>query len=574
MFKENQRNRQMTIYGFVHQFPTGVMKRLDQSWAPTFRKLIFEKIDEQRYAGLYSTKDSRPNFPVNIWVGLEILKWLFDYTDEELLDQFHFNLLCARALGQENLGDITLSERTIYYNREKLLDFENEHGRNLLEEEFKAITDDAIAKLKLNTKIQRMDSSMIGSCIKQMSRLELIAKVLQNFYRDLPEVEQLRWKEQLAEYIKEEADHLAFQLKRAEIEDHLKRLGGWLFELHEYYADQVDIRKMKSYQHLERLLREQYNITVGLEKTSIEAKPAKEISPASLQNPADDTATFRRKNGESYQGDLFNIAETCHPENPVQMLTDISVYTNNTADETILIERIPQIKARTGLEQMITDGGFSGEKAETACQEESVTLIPTEVKGRKLAEDEISLAQFNYETNLLITCPEGQSPLEQINKPEKNHYIVHFAKEICAVCPQVEHCLVRSGKKFFSLIYNDRQLLLSRRRQQLGEETYRNLCRLRPAVEGTVSQFKRKTRDGKLRIRLINRIRNSAILMAIGINFSRLWKYYQENQSVFATLLAKSIILLMCLALKLSKKLNIAEIVPVQPVLLNKSVFC
>jgi hypothetical protein len=574
MFKENQRNRQMTIYGFVHQFPTGVMKRLDQSWAPTFRKLIFEKIDEQRYAGLYSTKDSRPNFPVNIWVGLESLKWLFDYTDEELLDQFHFNLLCARALGQENLGDITLSERTIYYNREKLLDFENEHGRNLLEEEFKAITDDAIAKLKLNTKIQRMDSSMIGSCIKQMSRLELIAKVLQNFYRDLPEVEQLRWKEQLAEYIKEEADHLAFQLKRAEIEDHLKRLGGWLFELHEYYADQVDIRKMKSYQHLERLLREQYNITVGLEKTSIEAKPAKEISPASLQNPADDTATFRRKNGESYQGDLFNIAETCHPDNKVQMLTDISVYTNNTADETILIERIPQIKARTGLEQMITDGGFSGEKAETACQEESVTLIPTEVKGRKLAEDEISLAQFNYETNLLITCPEGQSPLEQINKPEKNHYIVHFAKEICAVCPQVEHCLVRSGKKFFSLIYNDRQLLLSRRRQQLGEETYRNLCRLRPAVEGTVSQFKRKTRDGKLRIRLINRIRNSAILMAIGINFSRLWKYYQENQSVFATLLAKSIILLMCLALKLSKKLNIAEIVPVQPVLLNKSVFC
>jgi hypothetical protein len=569
MFKENQRNRQMTIYGFVHQFPTGVMKRLDQSWAPTFRKLIFEKIDEQRYAGLYSTKDSRPNFPVNIWVGLEILKWLFDYTDEELLDQFHFNLLCARALGQENLGDITLSERTIYYNREKLLDFENEHGRNLLEEEFKAITDDAIAKLKLNTKIQRMDSSMIGSCIKQMSRLELIAKVLQNFYRDLPEVEQLRWKEQLAEYIKEEADHLAFQLKRAEIEDHLKRLGGWLFELHEYYADQVDICKMKSYQHLERLLREQYNITVGLEKTSIEAKPAKEISPASLQNPADDTATFRRKNGESYQGDLFNIAD-----NKVQMLTDISVYTNNTADETILIERIPQIKARTGLEQMITDGGFSGEKAETACQEESVTLIPTEVKGRKLAEDEISLAQFNYETNLLITCPEGQSPLEQINKPEKNHYIVHFAKEICAVCPQVEHCLVRSGKKFFSLIYNDRQLLLSRRRQQLGEETYRNLCRLRPAVEGTVSQFKRKARDGKLRIRLINRIRNSAILMAIGINFSRLWKYYQENQSVFATLLTKSIILLMCLALKLSKKLNIAEIVPVQPVLLNKSVFC
>ena len=50
MFKENQKHRQVTIYGMLHQFPVGVMKRLDKSWAPTFRELIFEKIDERRYA--------------------------------------------------------------------------------------------------------------------------------------------------------------------------------------------------------------------------------------------------------------------------------------------------------------------------------------------------------------------------------------------------------------------------------------------------------------------------------------------------------------------------------------------
>jgi hypothetical protein len=156
----------------VHQFPVSMMKRLDKSWAPAFRKLIFEKIDERRYADLYSRVDSRPNFPVNIWVGLEILKGMFDYTDEELIDQFHFNLLTARALGQDNLGDITLSERTIYYNRERLLSFEARTGRNLLEEEFQSITDEALAKLKINTQVQRMDSSMVGSFIKQMSRLD------------------------------------------------------------------------------------------------------------------------------------------------------------------------------------------------------------------------------------------------------------------------------------------------------------------------------------------------------------------------------------------------------------------
>jgi len=55
-----------------------VKKILDKSWAPTFRKLIFEKIDEKRYAWLYSEVASRPNFPVNVWVGLEVVKGLFD----------------------------------------------------------------------------------------------------------------------------------------------------------------------------------------------------------------------------------------------------------------------------------------------------------------------------------------------------------------------------------------------------------------------------------------------------------------------------------------------------------------
>jgi hypothetical protein len=554
MFRENQKYRQVSIYGMVHQFSVGVMKRLDKSWAPAFRKEIFEKIDERRYAGLYSTIDSRPNFPVNIWVGLEILKGMFDYTDEELLDQFHFNLLTARALGQGNLGDITLSERTLYYNRARLLDYEARTGRNLLEEEFQAITDEALAKLKINAKVQRMDSSMVGSFIKQMSRLELIAKVLQNFYRDLPEVEQLRWKELLIDYIEDEAEHIAYQLKRAEVEGHLKKLGGLLFDLHQAYASNTEISNLKSYQHVSRLLLEQYDVRISPEKTTIEVKPAKEISPASLQNPADDTATFRRKNGESYKGDLLNVAETCAPENPIQLLTDISIYPNMTADDAILAERIPQIKERTGVEEMVVDGGYSGEKSETACQKECVTLIPTEVKGRKLPPDEISLVEFHFEGNLLVACPEGHAPITQVHKPEKNHHIVHFNKEQCAACPSRKTCLVRYGKKFNSLIYNDRQLLLSRRRQQLGEEAYRVKCLLRPAVEGTISQFKRMLHKGKLRVRGLGRIRNSIILMAIGINFNRLWAYSLENLTVLAVSLATFILFLKYMIFNYSKR--------------------
>jgi len=131
MFRENHRHEQGNFYNTVGQLPRGVKKIMDRSWVPGFRDLVFKKIDERRYAELYSDVDSRPNFPVNVWVGLEVIKGMFDYTDAELLEQFHFNLLTAYALVLENLGGVTLSERTLYYNRKRLLEYEVIHGEKL-----------------------------------------------------------------------------------------------------------------------------------------------------------------------------------------------------------------------------------------------------------------------------------------------------------------------------------------------------------------------------------------------------------------------------------------------------------
>ena len=555
MFRRNEKHRQITLFGTVQQLPMGVAKMMDKSWAPAYRELIFEKIGEGRYAELYSTVKSRPNFPVNIWVGLEIIKGLFDYTDQELLEQFHFNLLTAYALGQENLGEVTLCERTLYYNRERLLEYEAKTGRNLLDEEFEAITDKAIEQLHLDTKTQRMDSSFVGSFIKQMSRLELVVKVLQNFYCDLSEAERSRWASRLAEYVEDEAKHITYHLKRAEVEEHLKELGAILFELHQAYTDDEGISSLKSYQHVSRVLLEQFNIVKDRGQTTIGVKPAKEISASSLQNPADDEATFRRKDGEGYKGYLFNATETCSPENPLQLLTDISTHQNIAADDGILAERLPEIKERTGVEEMVVDANYTGEDSERVCQEQEVVIIPTEVKGRKVSqEEELSLTDFRFDGNSITSCPEGHSPTEQIHKPEHARHIARFAPEQCSNCPQLEHCPVHCRKRFYSLLFNDRQALLAQRRQQLSKEDYRRKCRMRPAIEGTISQFKRKLRNGKLRVRGLGRVRNSVILMAIGINFGRLWAYFLENKPESALFLTFAVLLIVFLAKTLVEK--------------------
>lgn len=554
MFKENHRHEQMGFFNTVDQLPTGVKKMMDKSWAPAFREMIFEKIDERRYAGLYSNVDSRPNFPVNVWVGLEIIKGMFDYTDAELLEQFHFNLLTAYAVGLDNLGEVTLAERTIYYNRNRLLEYEAETGRNLLEEEFTGITDDALEQLGLNAKMQRMDSSFAGSCIKQMSRLELVMKVLQNFYRDLPEEEQARWKPVLGEYVETEAGHIAYHLRNSEVGDHLQRVGGLLFELHQAYAGDETLSALKSYRHISRVLPEQFDIAEDGPKTTIEVKPSKQISARSLQNPADDTATFRRKGTKNYQGDLFNVTETCDPKNPVQLLTDVCTEQNVVSDDDFLAERLPEIKERTGVEEMITDANYTGEHSERVCEEEGVRIVPTEVKGRKESSDKLSLMDFRFECKSIVACPEGHSPIERIDKPESGRHVVRFAKVICSACPQESQCPARRRNHFYSLSLTDRQILLAQRRQQLSEEDYRRKCRMRPAIEGTISQFKRKMRNGKLRVRGLARVRNNIILMAIGINFRRLWAYFTEKNPTNSVSLAFFVGLLLLVLVRPGRK--------------------
>ncbi len=62
---------------------------------------MFRRIDEDTFAVLYSEKGSRPNTPVNVLVGLEILKEGRHWSDEELYNHLSFDMQVRYALGCE-----------------------------------------------------------------------------------------------------------------------------------------------------------------------------------------------------------------------------------------------------------------------------------------------------------------------------------------------------------------------------------------------------------------------------------------------------------------------------------------
>ena len=79
-------NEQISLFDAFSGLTEREQRVLLKSWAKPFAEIIFPAIDETPFAVLYSTKDSRPNTPVNVLVGASVLQQLTGQSDEEIND--------------------------------------------------------------------------------------------------------------------------------------------------------------------------------------------------------------------------------------------------------------------------------------------------------------------------------------------------------------------------------------------------------------------------------------------------------------------------------------------------------
>lgn len=185
MFTKNDTHKQSLMFSGMDQLPVKAQKRLRSSWAEAFYQELFCRIDESVFLVLYSEKKSRPNIPVNILVGLDTLKSGYGWSDEELYDHYLFDLQVRYALGLRELDEGCFDLRTLYNFRASVVQYEREHGVNLIAHAMAQITDDQIRRFEVKTGLQRMDSTQIQSTIRRMSRLQLLMEVIGRFHRVL-----------------------------------------------------------------------------------------------------------------------------------------------------------------------------------------------------------------------------------------------------------------------------------------------------------------------------------------------------------------------------------------------------
>jgi len=530
MFKKNTTHLQPALISAASELPEKQLKLLKGSWAHSFYHEFFCRIDEESFAVLYSSEPSRPNIPVNVLVGLEVLKAGFGWSDEELYENFCFNLQVRYALGYDRLGDGDFAIRTLYYFRERLSKHQLESGVNLLEQAFKQVTDAQIRELQVRTGMQRMDSTQIASNIVAASRLQLLVEAIQRVHRILSAADQQRLSESFAPYLKGTAGHYTYRVKgKAAVWEHLQQVGAAIYhvlaELKERYADEL------AYQVLARIFAENFNLV----EDGICPKENRELASGSLQSVDDLAASYRTKGNAHYKGYVANLTETCDPENELQLITHVQVAPNNVDDSQLLAEALPNLQERTDLDTLMTDGAFGGEASDAALAGQDVKLIQTAIRGPKPDDQQFHLSDFDihfdpHDIPTDITCPYGQKV--PITPARTTGLHARFDPEICAACPfhQEERCRAQPQKRDprFLLAFTPKQVRQAQRRKDFLEHQDHGQ-NLRAAVEATVRSVKHPFRAGKLPVRGQFRVTCMVIASAIYVNVRRICRYRADH---------------------------------------------
>jgi hypothetical protein len=517
MFQKNDSHLQQSFFNSINELPDNLQKRLEDSWSGAFYENVFVHIDEDAYSILYTDIPSRPNIPVNILVGLEILKAGNGWSDEELYDNACFNVQTRHALGLRNLGDAYFGMRTIYTFRHRLVKHMQQTGENLFEQTFEQITAEQLAAFSVKSNHQRVDSTQIASNIREMSRLQLLVEVLQRVHRMLSEADQVHWETEFGPYLKGTSGQYTYRLKGKEVyQPHLKAIGDLMHRLTVELA--ADYQEHETYQILIRVFDEHFNQS----DDNSNPKDGSDLSAGNLQSPDDLEASYRRKRDEGYVGYVANITETSHAENKFQLVLKVQVEPNTTDDAKMLAEIVPELKNKYGLDLMNADGGYGSPDVDKLMGKLKIKLHQTALRGRQPKKGAFNLATYELELNpdnhtlLNVTAPDGTSLNVEPGR-KSNRYIL-----------RVPHSETSSDPP--SSIYISQQDVEVALRRQRCTQPNPDGKNPRAAIESTIGVIKRPFGNDKAPVRGKFRMGTMVIGSAMMVNLRRIQRFQTEQR--------------------------------------------
>lgn len=493
---------------------------LDKSWATQFADHIFPLIDEERFSVLYSDKASRPNTPVNVTVGALILKELRHQTDDEILESLLFDVRYQVALHTTSFKEQPMSDTTLKRFRGRCLTYETEHGVDLIHECVNELSSEMAKLMNISGQIQRMDSMMVASNIKRLSRMELLYTCLSNFVIYLHKNghdDKLKGFEHY--YDPNDMNVVIYHKKSDPEDDRIKTIlddADNLLKACEGGFDEVN-----QYQLLIRVIKEQ---TIRTENGTLRLKTKEDGSMDSkvLQNPADPEATYREKAGKQNRGYAANVTESVGENGSI--VTDYQFEQNNHSDTEFLDEHLDSEEKTPGERTLVTDGAYASDDLRKKAAEKNIKLVTTDLTGRE-TKDIYADFVFSQDGQSIIACPEGNKPVSGSYVKSTGQCRASFDRRCCENCPHKDECNPKIGNKKAVVYVSAKSSERAKIQRSMHTEMFRIISKIRNGVETIPSILRRRYALDKMPVRGKIRMKHCFGYKIAALNFVKLSKY-------------------------------------------------
>ena len=422
--------------------------RLQQGWQGIFRRSLLAVMPVEELGESFSSDTGRRTKELYSMAGLLVIAEMRNWTSAEAAEAYMFDLSVQYAL---NVGHhaVELSSRTV--ERYQRLFREKE----LAQDVFERVTQALIEEFEIEVDKQRLDSTHLFSNMANLTRTQLMRVCVRRFLIQLKR----HWNREYAQLDGAFRDRCmvsekrAFSQKASESQPRVElrqQAAEDLLLLIDRFAGHERIVNMTSYQAMVRVFQEQCEV-VG-EKVTLRKKPG----GRTMQNPSDPDATYDGHKGKGYQ---VQLAETCNPNNPVQLITCAIPQTAADDDGEALAPVVAHLEAADlKPKELLADTLYGSDRNQQLCESKDIELLAP-VRGPKPKK--------------------GLPPITDVQKR------------------------------------------LAARREMEQTDEWKQRYKLRAGIEGTHSGAKRKVEVGKLRVRGKPSVSNVVLLKLTGWNIFR-----------------------------------------------------
>ncbi len=492
-------------------------KRLLDGWPGVFRHVILELMPVDTISGHFSPTMGRPTKELYSMAGLLLIQEFMDWTKDQALDAYSFSMNVHYAL---NLEPVThdISKRTL----ERYLDlFE---GDDLAKATMDEITTKLVEVLNIKIDKQRLDSTHIFSDMANFGRTRLMGVAVKRFltqvirsnkqdYNSLDESLRQRYAPGVNQLFADtKKDSESRRLLRQQVAEDM-------YYLIQRFADMDEYTRKDTYKAVERIFYEQCE--VHEDTVSIKQKTGGDV----MQNPSDPDATYDGHKGQGYQA---QIAETCNPENEVQLITCAIPQTAVEQDANAVEEVLQDLTAKDLLpDELLVDTHYTSDDNVQLAEQQGVELVgPVPPGSSKSKDDEyerLNIDDFNVDeaTEEVVCCPAGHKPQSSEHNSDTGKTKTLMPESTCSQCEFFEQCPVEKIKGQYKLEHTAKQRRLAGRRREQDTEVFRERYKTRGGIEATNSGLKRKTGLGQLRVRGRPAVFHAIYLKIAGWNILR-----------------------------------------------------